>query len=234
MGINYNVYCDESCHLENDHQDTMVLGSIWCPKDKVSEIQTRIKEIKNTYGFKSNFEVKWTKVSPKKIDFYLHLIDYFFDTTDLHFRCLVIPNKSKIDKKNYNIDHDGFYYRMYFNMLKVILNPEDRYNIYIDIKDTRGGSKVKELHNVICNSMYDFNSNIVHKMQIVKSHEVSIMQITDLIIGAISHLQRGITTSEAKQKIIKRIEDRSKYSLLKSTLYKEEKFNLFIADRLSQ
>lgn len=22
----YNIYCDESCHLENDHQTIMVLG----------------------------------------------------------------------------------------------------------------------------------------------------------------------------------------------------------------
>jgi len=27
----FNVYCDESCHLENDHQTAMVLGAVWCP-----------------------------------------------------------------------------------------------------------------------------------------------------------------------------------------------------------
>jgi len=42
----YNIYCDESCHLENDHQKAMVLGAIWCPKDKVTEISKRIIEIK--------------------------------------------------------------------------------------------------------------------------------------------------------------------------------------------
>jgi hypothetical protein len=29
-----NVYCDESCHLENDHQTAMVLGAVWCPFEK--------------------------------------------------------------------------------------------------------------------------------------------------------------------------------------------------------
>ena len=27
MGITYNIYCDESCHLPNDHQQAMVLGA---------------------------------------------------------------------------------------------------------------------------------------------------------------------------------------------------------------
>lgn len=25
----YNIYCDESCHLENDRQPIMVLGGMW-------------------------------------------------------------------------------------------------------------------------------------------------------------------------------------------------------------
>lgn len=31
-----NVYCDESCHLGNDHQKVMVLGAVWYPFDKTS------------------------------------------------------------------------------------------------------------------------------------------------------------------------------------------------------
>lgn len=228
MSTTYNVYCDESCHLENDHQKTMVLGAVWCPKDKVAEVLTRIKEIKKQHGLRADFEVKWTKVSPKKVEFYSHLIDYFFDTTDLHFRCLVIPDKAKLDHVAHNHGHDDFYYKMYFNMLKVIFNPSDKYHIYLDIKDTKGGSKVKKLHTVLCNNMYDFDASIVEKMQITRSEEVGILQLTDLLIGAISHFQRDIKTSEAKQALIKRIEERSKYSLKKSTLYKEDKFNLFI------
>ena len=26
-----HVYCDESCHLENDQMRAMVLGAVWCP-----------------------------------------------------------------------------------------------------------------------------------------------------------------------------------------------------------
>jgi hypothetical protein len=33
MNKTYNIYCDESCHLENDKQEVMVLGAVW-RKDK--------------------------------------------------------------------------------------------------------------------------------------------------------------------------------------------------------
>jgi hypothetical protein len=30
-----NIYCDESCHLENDGINVMGLGGLWCNKDKL-------------------------------------------------------------------------------------------------------------------------------------------------------------------------------------------------------
>ena len=39
MSTTYNVYCDESCHLENDGQKAMVLGAIWCPLEKTGKSQ---------------------------------------------------------------------------------------------------------------------------------------------------------------------------------------------------
>ena len=78
--MEYNIYCDESCHLENDNSKVMVLGAVWCPKEKKRKIFKRLREIKTFNGLPENFEVKWHKVSPAKQDFYLGLVDYFFDT----------------------------------------------------------------------------------------------------------------------------------------------------------
>ena len=43
----FNVYCDESCHLEHDKQPVMVIGGIWCPKNQVNAVSEKIKDIKN-------------------------------------------------------------------------------------------------------------------------------------------------------------------------------------------
>ena len=41
-----NIYCDESCHLENEKCTTMVVACLRCPKDKVREISNGIISIK--------------------------------------------------------------------------------------------------------------------------------------------------------------------------------------------
>lgn len=224
----FNIYCDESCHLENDHQNVMVLGGVWCPVNKTREISKHLRKIKTNHGLKTGFEVKWTKVSPAKIRFYLDLVEYFFDDNDLHFRALVVPDKSKLTHESFNQSHDDWYYKMYFDMLKTILEPHATYRIYIDIKDTRSGKKIRKLHDVLCNNMYDFSKDIIQRVQMVKSHESEILQLADLLIGAISYLNRGQFSSEAKKKVINKLKERTGYELTKSTLLREEKFNLFI------
>lgn len=73
----YNVYCDETCHLENDGINDMILGAIWCPQEKIKEINHHIREIKRRNGVSERMELKWTKISPAKVDMYKDIIDYF-------------------------------------------------------------------------------------------------------------------------------------------------------------
>lgn len=227
MGETFNVYCDESCHLENDQQRVMILGAIWCPLEKVRKISVRIREIKQKHSMKPNFEIKWSKVSPAKPNFYLDVMDYFFDDDDLHFRALIVPDKSKLQHEAFKQSHDEFYFKMYFDMLKIIFKPEARYRIYLDIKDTRSATKVAKLHDVLCSNIYDFSFEIIERVQTVRSHEVEILQLTDLLIGAISYLNRGLSANAGKQALVERMRDRSGYKLTNTTLLREEKVNLF-------
>jgi len=228
MALEYNIYCDESCHLQNDNSKVMVLGAVWCLKDKKQEIFKRLREIKVKHGLSANFEVKWHKVSPAKTDFYLNLIDYFFDNDDLHFRALVVPDKTILQHHKFNQTHDDFYYKMYFDLLKVILSPEYTYNIYIDIKDTRSQEKVNKLTEVLRNTHYDYDKRIIKKVQQIKSHEVELLPLADLLMGAIGYLHRGLQTNKGKLAIIGRMQERSGYNLKNSTLYREDKMNIFI------
>jgi len=228
MTIEYNVYCDESCHLENDGQKAMVLGAVWCPKDKRLEIAERIREIKQKHGLGRDFEIKWTKVSPSKLAFYQDIVDYFFDDDDLHFRGLVVPDKSVLDHERHQQDHDEWYYKMYFTMLKTIFDPESRYYVYIDIKDTLGHEKVEKLQDILCTNAYDFSRKMIADVKRVQSHEVEHLQIADLLIGALSYLHRELSGNSAKEALIARIRQRSGYRLTCNTMIRELKFNLLI------
>jgi hypothetical protein len=224
----FNIYCDESCHLEHDHQRVMVLGAVACPVEKTREIAARIRELKVQHHLPAEFEIKWSKVSNGRLDFYLSVLDYFFDDDDLSFRALVVPDKSVLDHERFGQTHDDFYYKMYFDMLKVLLDPACRYNVYLDIKDTRSNAKTQHLHEVLANNAYDFQRQIVQRIDLVRSEHVQQVQLADLLIGGLSYLHRGLSSNRAKSGLVARMQERSRYSLRKSTLLRERKVNLFV------
>lgn len=226
----YHIYCDESCHILHDHQKVMVLGAIWCPAGYATEFAQQIRALKIQYGLAASFEIKWTKVSPAALNFYKAVLDYFFNNDNLHFRALVVPDKSRLRHEDFNQTHDDWYYKMYFDMLKIILSPDARYRIFLDIKDTWGGKKVAKLHQVLCNSIYDFSHDIVQDMQIIRSEDTELLQLADLLIGVVAYANRRLTTSEAKLALVAEMRKRSGYELTRSTLFREDKVNIFIWD----
>ena len=205
----------------------MILGAVWCPDSRRHEIAVRIREIKARHGLAPWFEVKWVKVSPAQQQLYIDLIDYFFDNDDLHFRALIVPDKAALRHDAFNQDHDEFYFKMYFDMLKLLLSNDAWYRIYLDIKDRRSGPKVAKLHEVLSNSRYDFERRIIRSIQTVRSHEVEQIQMADLLVGAVSYANRELHGSAAKQAIVARMRTRSGFSLTRSTLMREQKVNLF-------
>lgn len=226
MRTRYNVYCDESCHLQTDHAASMALGALWCSEERVPEIVTRLRDIRRRHQIPVNREVKWVKVSPAKLGFYHDLIDYFFDDDDLHLRILVVPDKSLLGQAALHGTHDDGYYAMYFELLKAVLRPEGRYRIYLDYKDTHGGAKSVRLHDALANSVLDFDRAIVERVQIVRSHQVELLQLTDLLLGAVSYANRNLAGSTAKTALVNRMRERSRYSLTRPTLYAEQKTNI--------
>lgn len=223
-----NIYCDESCHLENDRERAMVLGALWCPKAKTGELNRRVADLKAEYRLSQFFEIKWSKVSSSKLPFYEALVELFFSAPALHFRGWVVPDKSVLRYDEFTQTHDEWYYKMYFNMLKIVIRKGRIYHVYVDIKDTRGRKKLRKLHEVLANANYDFQREIIAKMQHVHSHDIGLLQLADLLIGAVSYHARGMVASPAKSRIVEMIQQHSGFSLDKNTLPSEMKFNLCI------
>ncbi len=221
-----NVYCDESCHLENDGQKAMVIGSVICPQSKAKEINAEILKMKNDFNMSRYYEIKWTKASKSNVEFYCKLISLFFNKPDLRFRGWVIPDKSILNHEEYLQNHDQWYYKMYFHMLNFIISNRFIYNIYLDIRDTRSRKKAQKLHEVLANANYDFNREIIAKIQHVRSHEIGLLQLADLFVGALSYVARDLKSSEGKLELIRKIKEGSGLSLQSSSTLGEQKFNI--------
>ena len=222
MSKTFNIYCDESCHLENDHKDYMLLGFVSSAHNQVKRHTKRINELKEKHHFYS--EIKWSNVSTAQYPFYKDLIDYFFDT-DLSFRSIVI-DKSRINNDSHNQDFDTFYYKMFYYLLNNKINSEYTYNVYLDIKDTLSAYKVNKLKTIL-NTQYGVFRNV----QNIRSHESILLQLADVIMGAVSYnLNNKEKKVTAKLKLIETIKQHSNQNLENSSTYAQTKMNLFFID----
>lgn len=223
----YNIYCDESCHLENDNIPVMVVGGVYCRADEVRRTSRAIRDLKRRHHLAADFEVKWTKVSRGKAGFYRDLAALFLQDDALRFRAVLIPDKQALDHERFGQNHDEWYYKMYYTMLRYIFAAPNRYRVYLDIKDTRGGSKIQHLHNVLCNDLHDFNHETIERVQQVRSHESELLQLADLLIGAIAYENRGLRSNAAKLALIADLKNTlGPHVLSQTSAFGNRKFNL--------
>ena len=230
----YYIYCDESCHLPNDDSNVMVLGALYFPKNHKRKISQDIRAIKNKHGLDSRIEIKWTKISDSKKELFVDLVNYFFNNDYLFFRAVVAKGKSKLNHSAYNNnDWQLWYYKMYFLLLDKICNPGNNYRIFIDTKDSRGGARIKKLHEVLCNNKYDFKNEIISEINQVSSDRTDFLQLTDIFTGVLSFYHRGFYNkpdhSKAKSIIVRSVIDRIGCNNINHGTYlSESKFNIFI------
>lgn len=220
MSKTFNIYCDESCHLENDHKPYMFLGKVSSAYNQIKLHTENIREIKKKHHFYA--EIKWTSVSKSKLRFYEELVDYFF-STDLQFRAIGVQ-KDKINNGAFGQSYDDFYYKMYYYLLNHNLNSLYRYNVYLDIKDTLSAHKVNKLKDIL-NARFGVFRNV----QNIRSHESLLLQLADLIMGAISYYHNNQEKANAaKVKLIEKIKNHSGTGLDRTNY--SEKLNLFFIE----
>ncbi|EGL8791902.1 DUF3800 domain-containing protein, partial [Campylobacter jejuni] len=159
--------------------------------------------------------------------FYDELLEFFFSSVYMWFKAVLIPNKTILQHDIYNQgDHDLFYYKMYYQALHNLIDIDTKIKIYLDYKDTKSGDKIKGLEKVLFNK---FKQSVNIKIFTIQSHESNIVQLVDLLIGAISYKARNDIehVSEIKNYIINKIETLANIELDKGTPPWENKFNIF-------
>lgn len=236
--MDISIFCDESCHLEADKSNIVALGAVWCATSVVPSIAKEIRQIKQAHGLakptgggERGFEMKWSKVSPSKIAFYEDVVSYFIDNDDLHFRGIIVNDKHSLDHERFSQTHDEFYYKCYYNLLIRLLERKgNTYSVYLDIKDTRGGPKTKKLQSYLSSKIRDHDCSTLKRVEQIRSDESEILQLTDLILGAVSYYNRGGNQSLAKLGLIDILATRGrKYprDLSQTSYLSENKVNLF-------
>jgi len=227
--MKYDLFVDESCHLERDGYGVMCIGYIKVPKSEYEILKQSFKELKEKNGIES--EIKWSKFSKARMPFYKDMVDFFFETT-LEFRSVLVKYKERLNHDDYNQgSHDNFYYKMTYYLLRPN-PPQEEYRVFLDIKDTRGRQKLRKIEEVFDN--YHHGESPFVQFQHLRSHEVCFFQMADFFIGAITYKNRLINgefkiIGENKDRLefIHYLEQKSGFTLDEGTPLWETKFNIF-------
>lgn len=225
--MEYNIYCDESCHLKSNDSNFMLIGAVYCPKYKVRKVNEYIEHLKENYNLSNKIELKWNKIDKKTEKLYLDIINYFFNNDDLKFRVIVI-DKTTLNHKKYNQTENDFYHKVYYDMLKYIITPGNSYNIYPDIKDTNSYYYLQIMLEYLRYKMSDTNKKTIKKVQPIRSYEAPILQMNDILIGALSYYYRKLDSNSVKLNIVNEIQKLYQNSFDVSSYYNNTKFNIFM------
>ena len=222
MSKTFNLYCDESTHLIHDGNPYMLLSYISIAYPQIRLAKKEKKNIKRKFNYTE--ELKWTNVHSATYKVYAELVDWFF-MNDLEFRAVVV-DKSQIDEKRADYSFNDFYFRMYFQLLHTKVDFQNRYNVFLDIKDTCSGEKLEKMKKIM-----SYNSSI-GTLQFIPSRESVFIQLADVLMGAINYnlrIQKGDVKGNviAKLKLIEKIKRHSNISLNTTTPLSRNKFNLF-------
>lgn len=206
----FDIYCDES------RQDLLVekssitennryvcIGGILLPTENRESLKMKIKDLKQqheVYG-----ELKWGNVSSNKIDFYLDLIDLFFNDDSIDFRTVVI-DATEVDNETFNRnDHELGYYKFYYQLLYHWIDASENYYIFTDYKTNKDGTRLNFLKKILNKACH---SSCIEVLQAINSKESLLLQLQNVLMGAVGYkFNYGIVgESLAKQALIKRIE----------------------------
>lgn len=223
LDMNYEVYCDETCVealFDKESHKYAVIGGVWIPSESRSELKIALNKIKEKYNLLG--EMKWQKISPSTIDMYKEIIATFFTSDNIRFRAICI-NSAILDhnKFNHGSSELGFY-KFYYLLIQQWLVNDNTYNIFVDYKVNGNRHRVKDLGNILQKT----TMATVKQIQSLPSHESILIQLADILSGAVASAHNNENTSEAKLAIRSLIEEYLGHKIT-GTSRLEQKFNIF-------
>jgi hypothetical protein len=222
--IAINIYCDESRHTSDPTDAYMVIGGVACPRDAKREIVHSIHTLKKKFNTQGEFG--WKRLSPNRKDFYWAVLDLFSRDSRLTFRCIVV-DRNILDHEKYNQgDQELGFYKLYYQMLIHWLKPEYRYHIYLDWQQNRVQHRFSTLRDILRRKLSGRAG--IASLEPVGSKNIPLIELTDLLIGAVGYEWNNRNTSDIKVAFCQQLAESMKIRNLKTSTYLvKEKFDIF-------
>lgn len=221
---NINIYCDESRHTSNPEDKYMVIGALSCPRDRKTELTQAINLLRKQHSTWREFG--WKTLSPNRRDFYWALMELFHKSPELAFRCLVV-DRTHLNHEQFNQgDNELGFYKLYYQMLVHWLKPNCAYNIYLDWQQNKTQRRFIDLRDILRRKLT--GKAKIECLEPVNSQYISMIQLSDLLIGAVGYAWNDRQGSTIKKDFCNDLAQLIGLSNLKSTTARSEgKFNIF-------
>jgi hypothetical protein len=219
-----SIYCDESRHEGQSEQRFMVIGGLWMPRNRRRQILEELHKIRVEHRIVG--ELKWTKLSRKRLLAYQALVDHIAGLEDVHFRCIVV-DKTKVDAdKFFQSDKQLGFWVFYWHCLKQWMGNRNTYVVNLDFKPEglrSGPTRLKEiLQNAILGRAW------IRSLECVNSKVSPFCQIADMLVGAVGYQQNGLSESKVKSDFCTHVANAFRRQDLRgSDLPSVARFNIF-------
>lgn len=223
----YVIYCDESCHDLTPHHKFMSIGGLKVPRPDKARVSHELRGLMRSCNL--NSELKWSKVSAKRLEDYKKIVDFFFQHPELTFRAIVVE-QAKVDFEKYHgMDRELAFYKFYYEMLEKWLLPGNEYLILIDYKSNRGADRYMALKTCLQN--YFGAKARIRDLTIIDSKVTPLAQLCDILTGSVAAANNGFERHTAKEQLANHIVSSAGLSTLcASTPLGAEKLNIFKPD----
>lgn len=231
------IYSDESRHK---NERFLLLGGLWIEEENVREVESKIKQLREKFGYINNSgekidflgEFKWTKVSEKYLEVYREYVNLFFDFIEkdlIRFCVMLVDTQNPIVLSYSNIKKEGYFkllYQLYYHNSKIpaiykiypdrITNPtQDKvdFNTLDKCLDKSFWSKFTPMVNP---SDWPDGKGFVNNITSVDSKNCEFIQLVDVVMGGIGYFQNrhfeNPAAKKAKKRLMKHILDKMIYS----------------------
>ena len=148
-------------------------------------------------------EFKWTKVSQTKLPAYQAWVNCLLNNTDVDFRCIVIDTHL-LDHQTFNKgDRELGFYKFYYQLVSRNMQAESLYSLYTDDRTNRKNNRLEVLR-IVSNRYWKKKSGVepLRAVEPRSSHDEDLLQLTDVILGAIGYAWNNNNNSPAKLELV--------------------------------
>ncbi|MGB9594594.1 MAG: DUF3800 domain-containing protein [Anaerolineae bacterium] len=222
-----HVYADESRLKEERY---MLIGGLWVPAPAEAALRADIAKLRAESRLTAEF--KWTKVSRAKLSAYQDLVGTFLKHCDAAFHCIVI-DVTLLDYSTFSRgDAELGFYKFYFQLISRKLLSGYHYLVFTDARRNRRAYRLDVL-KICTNRWWAKQQGIpeaapVRAVEARNSKEEDLIQLADVLLGAVGYVWNGHAESPAKVDLIGHIEQSlGGVSLGKGTPRSSCKFNIW-------